>query len=591
MNSLPPERGFLIGVIAPMTGSSGAGRKLRDAKFEPITRLTVNEAMRQWNVTLQIDVPGQIFDPPNHPLVLPFNCLNDFGPTAIAQKIPSVAAAMRLHTQLASAPVEDFPLGAWSDFDGAVDPARWESQLGLATDPQGLTECLTSILDSLSATADGNWWQRLRQRSAREVLARELQRFAADQVSAVIHHSDFQQLLAAWRGLVYLLDQTAAQPQVEVRVLDATLAALHRDLERAVEFDQTLLFKRIYDEGLNSPGAPPYSLLVGGFEFGTPDHLDCLNRISSVAAAAWVPFVSAASPALMNLQSWSELHQLPDLASVLNANQLWQSLRDSYDSRFVHLCLPRIQLDWPASMGDCPAAFLSADTPVDSTISCNPAFVVAGWLAGSQLYRGWCLPATEGDAGIVRGLMIEDQRDELGRHVLHFPVEAKIDAISNMRDMHRFIQARELSLCGLLPLVQDLDRRTVRLVTLCSVASLKAADATESPVLAQNQLAGSLEYLFPLAAVAHCIESNIIGQTYRTSHEVEQALNEVLSKMVLPLAALEQSRFPFDQAVVTVREALVRPDKWGAIVELQLGPRTVDPHQVLRLSFIVHCGC
>src|SRR5450631_2921321 len=164
------------------------------------------------------------------------------------------------------------------------------------------------------------------------------------QLNEILHHPQFQKLEGSWRGLKYLMDNSETGVGLKIKVMNATKKELLRDIEKAPEFDQSALFKKIYEEEYGVFGGAPFGSLVGDYEFGKhPEDMALLEGISHIAAQAHAPFISAASSDLLNLESYTQLDQPRDLAKIFDSTEYakWKSFRQSEDSRYVALCLPR----------------------------------------------------------------------------------------------------------------------------------------------------------------------------------------------------------------------------------------------------------
>ncbi len=176
------------------------------------------------------------------------------------------------------------------------------------------------------------------------------------QTNAILHHPRFQSLEAAWRGLRYLVDQAEGAENVKIRILSVSWKELARDAERAVEFDQSQLFRKVYSEEFDTPGGEPFSVLLGDYDIRhrlTEEHpvddLATLKAISGVAAAAFAPFVAAAHPSLFGMNEFATLEQPLNLPRTFDQLEYlkWQEFRASEDSRFVGLALPRVLMRLP----------------------------------------------------------------------------------------------------------------------------------------------------------------------------------------------------------------------------------------------------
>jgi type VI secretion system protein ImpC len=165
------------------------------------------------------------------------------------------------------------------------------------------------------------------------------------QLSEVMHCDEFQKLEGTWRGLHYLTQNSETGTSLKIRVLNVKKAELQKDLEKAVEFDQSTLFRKCYEEEYGQLGGEPYGMLVGDYHFGrTADDVNLFRLISNVAAAAHAPFVAGADPKMFNMDSFTELSGPRDLAKIFQGVEYagWRSFRESEDSRYVALTLPNV---------------------------------------------------------------------------------------------------------------------------------------------------------------------------------------------------------------------------------------------------------
>src|SRR3984957_4664820 len=166
----------------------------------------------------------------------------------------------------------------------------------------------------------------------------------SDQLNAIMHDPKFLKLEGTWRGLHYLVMNSETSTTLKIRLLNASKRDLSRDLQRAVEFDQSQLFKKIYENEFGTPGGEPYAALIGDYEWTQhPDDIETLRLISNVAAGAFAPFISAAGPGMFGFDSFTELAKPRDLAKIFETSDYmkWRSFRDSEDARFVSLVMPR----------------------------------------------------------------------------------------------------------------------------------------------------------------------------------------------------------------------------------------------------------
>lgn len=169
-------------------------------------------------------------------------------------------------------------------------------------------------------------------------------------LSAIMHSEHFKAMEQTWRGLSYLVSRTETSTMLKLRVFDATKEELRKDMEKAVEFDQSTLFKLVYEAEYGTYGGFPYSLLIGGYEIdGGNDDIAFLKKISEVAASAHAPFIAAASAKLFGLSSFDKLDKPRDLKKIFESAELtsWREFRDMEDARYITLVLPRFLLRLP----------------------------------------------------------------------------------------------------------------------------------------------------------------------------------------------------------------------------------------------------
>jgi len=219
--------------------------------------------------------------------------------------------------------------------------ARDESQISYARDLIG--EFATQILDdSMTVSADTV--------AMIEARIAQIDELLSNQLNEIMHADEFQEAEATWRGLNYLIFNTETSGMLKLRLLNITKKEVLKDLEKAVEFDQSQLFKKLYEEEYGTFGGHPYTLLIGGYEFGRhPQDMALLEKMSNVAAAAHAPFIAAASPKLFDMAGFTEIGIPRDLAKIFESLELikWRSFRESEDSRYVTLILPNVLMRLP----------------------------------------------------------------------------------------------------------------------------------------------------------------------------------------------------------------------------------------------------
>ena len=182
--------------------------------------------------------------------------------------------------------------------------------------------------------------------SSIEAIVAELDRKLSEQISAIIHHEDFKALEGTWRGLDYLVSNTETDEKLKIRVMNISKKELGRTMRKfkGIAFDQSPLFKKIYEEEYGTPGGAPYGCIIGDYYFDhSPPDVEILQGMAQIAAASHSPFIAAAAPSVLNMESWQELMNPRDLTKIFQTPEYapWRSLRESEDSRYIGLTMPR----------------------------------------------------------------------------------------------------------------------------------------------------------------------------------------------------------------------------------------------------------
>lgn len=286
----------------------------------------------------------------------------------------------------------------------------------------------------------------------------QLDRMMSEQLAAVMHHDNFKALEGSWRGIHYVVMNSLTGRDLKIRVINASKRDLGRDLAKAVEFDQSTLFKKIYENEFGTPGGEPYSVLIGDYYFGQgQEDLELLRNISGVAAAAFAPFVAAASPGMFGFDSFEELSKPRDLADKFLATEYskWRNFRETEDSRFVTLTMPRVLARQPYGEStkavdeftyeEAPADANGAPKPMNHDNYCwmNAAYALASRMTNAFSESGWttAIRGAEG-GGKVANLPTHLFMSDDGDMAEQCPTEI---AITSRRE-------KELSDLGFLPL-------------------------------------------------------------------------------------------------------------------------------------------
>lgn len=391
------------------------------------------------------------------------------------------------------------------------------------------------------------------------------------QLNEILHAPEFQRLEATWRGLHYFVSNTETGPQLKLRVLNAPKKDLLDDLEKAVEFDQSNLFKKIYEEEYGTLGGQPYSLIVGDYEFGRhPQDVTLLEKLSNVAAAAHAPFISAASAKLFDMDSFTELGRPRDLSKIFESAELtkWRSFRASEDSRYVSLVLPHILMRLPYGPDTRPVDGFNYVEDVDGRNHAkylwgNAAWALALRITSAFSLYSWCaaIRGVEG-GGLVEGLPTHTFRTDEGDVALKCPTEI---AITDRRE-------KELDDLGFITLCHS--KGTDFSVFFGSATTQKPRAYNTDQANANARVSAQLPYVLAASRFAHYLKVIVrdkIG-SFQTREGIEKYLNSWISEYVLLNDSAPQSskaEYPLREARVDVTEVAGRPGAYRATVFLR----------------------
>jgi type VI secretion system protein ImpC len=419
------------------------------------------------------------------------------------------------------------------------------------------------------------------------------------QLAEVMHHKDFQKLEGSWRGLHHLVMNTETSKTLKLRMLNVTKRDLYRDLDKAVEFDQSELFKKLYEDEFGMPGGEPYGALVGDYEFSNhPEDIDMLQKISGVCAAAHCPFISAADSALFGLESWTDLSKPRDIEKIFMGTRYtkWNSFRDTEDSRYVTLVMPRVLARLPYGANTKPVesfAFeeLELDERGDAKTAkhdhycwMNAAYAMATNMTRAAAETNWCT-AIRGveNGGKVENLPVHNFMSDDGDLASKCPTEI---AITDRREA-------ELSKEGFLPLChfKNTDYSVFFGAQTCQRPKKYAGGEKGLDATANAAISARLPYLMAVSRIAHylkCIARDKIG-SFMTRESMEDFLvNWIADYIVGDTASPEmKARYPLAEARITVEEIPGAPGSFNAVAwlrpHLQLESLTTSLRLVAKL--------
>lgn len=348
-----------------------------------------------------------------------------------------------------------------------------------------------------------------------EMIARIDQKLTA-QMNAIIHAKEFQQIESAWRGLKYLVYNSETDSNLKIRVMNVSKNELYRTLRLYpdAKWDQSPLFKQIYEYEFGQLGGQPFGCLIGDYHFShLPTDVQLLRDLSKIAGSAHAPFIAGADPTLMGMDSWNELSNPRDIGKVFDTPEYaaWKGLRDQDNSRYVGLCMPRVLARLPYGAKSEPVEEFAFEEDTDGHKGENYGWMNAAYAMAVNINRafkeyGWCTR--------IRGVESGGEVMNLPTHV--FPTDdGGVDlkcpteiAISDRRE-------HELAKNGLIPLIH---RKNTDKAAFIGAQSLyrpkkyfgeKGVDATAS-----DNLSARLPYMFAVSRFAHylkCMVRDKIG--------------------------------------------------------------------------------
>lgn len=354
-----------------------------------------------------------------------------------------------------------------------------------------------------------------------------------EQVNLIIHHEDFQKLESAWRGLHYLVNNTETDEQLKIRVMNVSKQDLGKTHKRfkGTAWDQSPIFKRLYEEEYGQFGGEPYGCLVGDYHFDhTPPDVELLGEMSKIAAAAHAPFLTGAAPSVMQMESWQELANPRDLTKIFTTPEYaaWRSLRESDDARYLALCMPRFLSRVPYGAKTSPVDEFAFEENTEGADHnkytwSNAAYAMAVNINNSFKQYGWCsrIRGIE-SGGAVMNLPTHTFPTDDGGVDMKCPTEI---AISDRREA-------ELSKNGFLSMVH---RKNSDFAAFISGQSLQKPAEYEDPDATSNAaLAARLPYLFACNRFAHylkCIVRDKVG-SFKSRDAMQDWLNQWILQYV-----------------------------------------------------------
>lgn len=423
-----------------------------------------------------------------------------------------------------------------------------------------------------------------------------IDRTLSGQINEIVHDPKFLKLEGSWRGLHYLVMNSETGANLKIRLLNVSKRELNRDLTRAVEFDQSLLFRKIYENEFGTPGGEPYGALIGDYEWTShPEDVESLRLISNVSAAAFAPFISAAGAGMMGFEQWTELSRPRDLAKIFETAEYlkWRGFRDSEDSRFVSLVMPRVVSRLPYGARTRPIdAFDYEEAPLDASGVALPmahehyCWMNAAFVMGTRLTEAF---SRNGFCTAIRGAEGGGKVDNLPQHVFQSDdgdMDAKCPTEIGITDRREY----ELSSLGFLPLCHYKNQDFA--VFFGAQTAQKAKEYDRADANANAKISARLPYIMATSRFAHYLKvmaRDKIG-SFMEADDCEIWLNSWIKNYVNTNenAGVEsKAKFPLRDARVEVREIPGRPGAYNAIAYmrpwLQMEELTTSMRMVARI--------
>lgn len=396
----------------------------------------------------------------------------------------------------------------------------------------------------------------------------EIDDLLTKQVNAILHHPEFKALEASWRGLHDFVFGTETSTRLKIRLMAVSKKELLNDLETAVDYDTSVLFKKIYEEEYGTFGGNPYSVLIGDYYFGRhPQDVALLERMSKVAAAAHAPFVAAASPALFDMRSFTELGGPRDMSKIFESAELvtWKAFREAEDSRYVALTLPRYLSRLPYGAKTVPVEQFAFEEDVDGKehdkyLWSNAAYQLGLRVTDAFAKYGWttAIRGVEG-GGKVEGMPAHTYQTDEGDIALKCPTEV---TITDRRE-------KELNDLGFIAVVNSKGSNFAAFFGGQTVNKPKVYNKDNAN--ANAQLSARLPYMLAASRFAHYVKVIVrdkIG-SFQTRSTLQNYLNTWISDYICLNESAPQAtkaKLPLASARIDVSEVPGKPGAYTAVV-------------------------
>lgn len=590
------ELPFIVGILADVIGENiEALATIKERKFIEINRDNFNAVLESITPKITINVDS-IVDKKVKTLRLPleFHSFNDFHPDSLAQNIPVLKtliakriALIDLASKLDSnnalnAKFESWLLNKEERKTLSVDietkkmegTTKWLNEIKLIkpeVDSSFILNLFIELNEVFKTTEEATFAEYKDAYSFLMSVVANLDVQLSQQVDAILHNDKFQKLESSWRGLHKLVHKTETGTQLKLKLLPITKKELYNDLMKAVEFDQSALFKKVYEEEYGTLGGTPYSCLIGDFEFGRSKYdVELLRELSKLAAAAHAPFIGGVSPSMFDLESFSDLGVPRDLASIFESSELaaWHSFRQTEDSRYVSLVLPKVLMRSPYHPSENPCETFNYEEGVNGLNNNHfcwgtPVYELAQKITDAYAQYSWttAIRGEEG-GGKVDSLPTFTYATENGDVELKCPCQV---SITDRRE-------KELNNLGFISLCHS--KGSDYAVFFSGQTTQKAKKYVTPDATANAALSTKLPYLLNASRFAHYIKMLMRSKigSFLTAEEVQIYLQNWIAQYVLlsDLGTQEvKAKYPLRMAKITVIDSPEEPGSYKAVILLK----------------------
>jgi type VI secretion system protein ImpC len=395
-----------------------------------------------------------------------------------------------------------------------------------------------------------------------QAMIAELDKKLSEQVNLIMHHEDFKALEGTWRGLAHLVNNTETDEKLKIRVFNISKKDLGKTIKKfkGTAWDQSPLFKKMYEDEFGMPGGQPFGCIVGDYHFDhTPPDVEILSGMAQIAASAHAPFIAGAAPSTLNMDSWQQLGDPRDLTKIFQTPEYapWRSLRDSEDAKYIGLAMPRFLSRIPYGAKTSPVEEFDFEEDTEGAdhnkyVWSNSAYAMATNITRAFKLYGWCARIRGAESGgMIEGLPCHTFPTDDGGVDMKCPTEI---AITDRREA-------ELAKNGFMPLSHW--KNTDYAVFVGAQSLQKPAEYDDPDATANANLAARLPYLFATCRFAHylkCMVRDKIGG-FKEREDMQMWLNTWISKFCCDSKSSEEmkAKYPLAAAEVKVEEVPGNP--------------------------------